>query len=64
MREDEADVSFTDFDDPRRPYTAPASDEEMSESPNYAESMARREGFDDSLRSQVESTTALPWLAR
>ena len=46
MPEDEADVSFADFDAPKRPYTAPV-DEDVSDEPrNYLETMARREGLE------------------
>ncbi len=46
MPEDGADVSFADFDAPKRPYTAPVDEEPHTESRNYAESMARREGLE------------------
>ena len=46
MPEDEADVSFADFDAPRRPYTAPTDEEPSTESRNHANSMARREGLE------------------
>lgn len=36
MPEDEADVSFADFDAPRRPYTAPLDEDATDESRNYA----------------------------
>ena len=58
MPEDEADLSFADFDAPKRPYTAPIDEEPSAEPGNYLEEMARREGFADSLCSLVESTSA------
>ena len=45
MPEDEADVSFADFDAPKRPYTAPVDEEPFAEPRNYPEKLARREGF-------------------
>lgn len=35
LREEEADMSFVDFNDPKRPYTAPPDDEGLTESRNY-----------------------------
>ena len=46
MLEEEVDLSFADFGSPGRPYTAPVDDEEIGEAANYANSMARREGFE------------------
>ena len=43
---------------PKRPYTAPTEIEPFEESPNPLIPMARREGFDASLRSLVEPTSA------
>ena len=46
MPEDETDLSFADFDTPKRPYTAPVDEESPKESRNYLERMARREGLE------------------
>ena len=46
MKSDEEDLSFADFGAPRPPYTAPNEDDEISSVRQYAESMARREGFE------------------
>ena len=46
MRDEERDLSFAEFDDPRRPYTAPLLKERTAELANYAKSLARREGFE------------------
>ena len=46
LREDETDLSFADFDGPRRPNTAQSDENEFDESRNYADYMARREGFE------------------
>jgi hypothetical protein len=58
MREEEADLSFADFGGSKRLYPAPTPERDISETGNYAKSMARREGFADSLRSLVESASA------
>ncbi len=56
MRNEETDLSFAEFGDPKRPYTAPTFEDEFSEDANYAESMARREGFEPpTLRFEEES---------
>ena len=47
----ENDLSFRDFGDPRRPNTAQSEKSDFEESPNPLIQMARREGFDASLRS-------------
>ena len=46
MLEEEVDLSFADFGSPGRPYTAPIDEDEIAEAANYANSMARREGFE------------------
>jgi len=46
MLEEEIDLSFAEFGSPRRPYTAPINEDEISEPGNYLESMARREGLE------------------
>ena len=46
MPEEEADVSFADFDAPKRLYTAPVDEDVLDESDNYAEPLARREGLE------------------
>jgi hypothetical protein len=58
MREEETDLSFAEFDDSKRFYPAPTPEHDITETGNYAKSMARREGFDDLLRSLVESASA------
>jgi hypothetical protein len=58
MRNEETDLSFAEFGDPKRPYTAPRIETELEEAANYLKGMARREGSADSLRSQVESASA------
>ena len=46
MREEETDLSFAEFGGPGRPYTAPRSDENLSDSRNSLETLARREGLE------------------
>jgi hypothetical protein len=46
MLDEGIDLSFAEFGSPGRPYTAPIDDDEISEAANYANSMARREGFE------------------
>ena len=46
MPEDETDLSFADFDTPKRPYTAPVDKEPSTETRNYLERVARREGLE------------------
>ena len=57
MPDEEPDLSFADFTEPiqphravigvpKRPYTAPLDENEFGESRNYAERLARREGFE------------------
>jgi hypothetical protein len=58
MPEEETDLSFAEFDGSKRLYPAPTLERDISETGNYAKSMARREGFDGSLRSLVESASA------
>ena len=45
MRNEETDLSFAEFGDPKRPYTAPRN-EAKSETGVYYPKMARREGFE------------------
>jgi hypothetical protein len=58
MRNEETDLSFAEFGDPKRPYTAPRNETELEEAVNYLKRLARREGFDGLLRSLVESASA------
>ncbi len=58
MREEETDLSFAEFDGSKRLYPAPTPESDISETGNYAKSMARREGSACSLRSLVESASA------
>ena len=46
MLDEEIDLSFAEFGGPRRPYTAPIDEDEISESANYLNLMARREGLE------------------
>ncbi len=46
MRDEETDLSFAEFGDPKRPYTAPRNETELEEVANYLKRMARREGFE------------------
>jgi hypothetical protein len=66
MPEEETDPSFAEFGiepaekrmaigAPKRPYTAPASGADFLESDNPLIAMARREGFDGSLRSAMSN---------
>ncbi len=64
MRDEEHDLSFAEFGGSKRLYPAPTPESDNGESPDPAESMARREGFARSLRSLSESTTAEPAWAR
>jgi hypothetical protein len=49
---EETDLWFADFDDPKRPYTAPRNETELEEVANYLKGMARREGFASELCSR------------
>jgi hypothetical protein len=68
MRNEETDLSFAEFGDPKRPYTAPRNETDLEEVANYLKTMARREGFACSLRSLVESeavgTLTIGWCLR
>ena len=56
LREEETDLSFADFGGPGRPKTAQFEEFEFGDPPNYAKSMARREGFEPpTLRFEEES---------
>ncbi len=56
LREDEIDLSFADFGGLGRPYTALDESDEIANSPNYLNSLARREGFEPpTLRFEEES---------
>jgi hypothetical protein len=46
MREEETDLSFAEFGGSERLYPAPTESGELSDAPNYPNSMARREGFE------------------
>ena len=46
MRDEETDLSFAEFGDPKRPYTAPRKESEFEEVANYLKGMARREGLE------------------
>jgi len=46
MRNEETDLSFAEFGDPKRPYTAPRNETELEEVANYLKDMARREGLE------------------
>jgi integrase len=46
MREEETDLSFAEFDGSERLYPAPTPERDISETGNYANSMARREGLE------------------
>ncbi len=46
MREEETDLSFAEFGGSKRLYPAPTLERDISETGNYAKSMARREGFE------------------
>ena len=50
MHEEETDLSFAEFDGSERLYPAPTPERDISETGNYAKSLARREGFASSLR--------------
>ena len=51
MPEEESDVSFANFGGSKRLYPAPSEIGDDQESPNPLIRVARREGFDASLRS-------------
>ncbi len=56
MREEETDLSFAEFGGSKRLYPAPTPESDISETGNYAKSMARREGFEPpTLRFEEES---------
>jgi integrase len=46
MLDEETDLSFAEFGDPKRPYTAPTDSERIPGTGKYLNSMARREGFE------------------
>jgi hypothetical protein len=46
MREEETDLSFAEFGGSKRLYPAPTPGRDISETGNYANSMARREGLE------------------
>ncbi len=49
MREEETDLSFAEFGDSGRLYPSPTSESDRDELRNYAELLARREGFEPAL---------------
>ncbi len=56
MREEETDLSFVEFGGSERLYPAPTESGELSDAPNYSNSMARREGLEPpTLRFEEES---------
>ena len=57
LPQEEVDLSFAEISVPKRPYTAPLADSDFSDRSNYLIPMARREGFDGSLRSAKSN----PW---
>ncbi len=46
MRNEETDLSFAEFGDPRRPYTAPRKESEFKEAANYLKEMVSRARFE------------------
>ncbi len=46
LQEEEADLSFAEFGSTKRPYTAPVDEDEIRDSDNCAETLARREGLE------------------
>ena len=63
MREEEHDLSFADFGasaGSERPYPAPIPESDDQESPNYANSMARREGFEERGRAIAKARSPVP----
>ncbi len=46
MRDEETDVSFAEFGDPKRPYTAPRKESELKEAANYLKDMVTRARFE------------------
>ncbi len=46
MQEEERDLSFAEFGDPRRPYTAPADEADSADDANYLESLVGRGGLE------------------
>jgi len=46
MRNEETDLSFAEFDDPKRPYMAPRKESEFKEAANYLKEMVTRARFE------------------
>ncbi len=46
MRNEETDLSFAEFGDPKRPYTAPRNEAESEEAANYLKDMVTRARFE------------------
>ncbi len=46
MRNEETDLSFAEFGDPKRPYTAPRNEAESEEVANYLKEMVTRARFE------------------
>jgi len=46
MRDEETDLSFAEFGDPKRPYTAPRKESEIKEAANYLKEMVTRARFE------------------
>jgi hypothetical protein len=46
MRNEETDLSFADFGDPKRPYTAPRKESEFKEAANSLKQMVTRARFE------------------
>ncbi len=54
MRNEETDLSFAEFGDPKRPYTAPRKESEFKEAAKWLKQMVTRARFAE-LRSKAES---------
>ncbi len=46
MRDEETDLSFAEFGDPKRPYTTPRKESEIKEAANYLKEMVTRARFE------------------
>jgi hypothetical protein len=68
MRNEETDLSFAEFDDPKRPYTAPRKESESKEAANSLKEMVTRaRSARSASQTQAESRPALivgTWLRR
>jgi hypothetical protein len=59
MKNEESDLPFAKYGNPKRPYAASGNETELEEVANHLKRMARREGFASELCSRCASPAKL-----